>query len=309
MADDVIEQTQTDASNPENTEVQDTQGNGEANQGGAETHPQSGESTPEASEPSETSQGQEGEKNPEASEESEGDSDKPDDSEDTGESDVSDGDTSDTEFDGKVTVKFNDVDLDITVPQELTDALKDKGINVADVIDDLYSSDEFTLNEANYAALSEIYGKSMLDSYLGALKAQNTLAVQNYQKAIDDKAALDKQVWDETVKQVGGEDNWTMLEAYALKSFSDEQLGDFNDVMANGTRYAQKLAIDALMHEYRDNVGEMKVTLVDADTSNREQGNSYLTKDQYLELHRSGKYKEDPERYDAMRRKGQQLGR
>ena len=219
------------------------------------------------------------------------------------------GDSTDSEsFDGVVKVDFDGTEMEVSLPEELVTLFTDKGIDSKDLITDLYTG-EFGLSEKNHAALSELYGAPLVDSYISALKAQNGAALA-------EKASLDKQaeeanqaIWNETCEQVGGEGNWDILAEFAADSLSEGDFEGFNKAMDSGSRFIQRIAIDNLMSQYKASEGDLKPTLVEPDSVQVDGGKTFLTAQEFLELNKSGEIHNDEAKYVAMRKKGISMGR
>lgn len=203
---------------------------------------------------------------------------------------------------------FNGAEVDVDIPEDITEQFAKHDINAKELVADLYSGDEFSLSEENHEKLSSIYGKTIVDSYISAIKGQNEMAENALagQKAAQDTA--NENVWNETVEQVGGEDKWDELEGWAGKSLSDEQFNDFNSVMETGSRYAQKLAVADMMSRRNSVEGDDSPSLVEGENGNKGGATDALSRAEYLQLHTTGEYAKNPSKFDAMRRIGQTRG-
>lgn len=214
---------------------------------------------------------------------------------------------------GAVDVKFNGVDAQVDIPEDVTKQLSEAGLNAEEVVKELYDG-EFGLADATKEKLYGIYGKSMVDSYLNAVEAKNELTQRDMKAAQEAQEAADAKIWEATLEQVGGEENWNALEKWAESKFTDEQFDEFNAIMDGGSAYAQRLAIDDLMKQYRDAEGDMSLNLVSGDNAAPAGDSDYLTAEQYKQLFipkkrgEKAEYYSNPEKYDAMRKKGAAKG-
>lgn len=204
--------------------------------------------------------------------------------------------------------KFQGQDVTVEVPADLREELSGKGINVNDVVKELYTSEDFSLTDATKESLYKVFGKSMVDSYLMGLKAQNEGAFRTQADSLAADTAANDAAWSETVEQIGGEDNWTALEAWAQAQFTDEQFREFNSVMDSGSRYAQKLAISDLMARHKATEGDSAPTLVQGDRTPTASKDGALSYSDYINGFRNGEQKKDPGTWDARRRAGQAQG-
>lgn len=204
--------------------------------------------------------------------------------------------------------KFNGQDVTVDVPADLREELTGKGINVNDVVKELYTSEDFSLTDATKESLYKVFGKSMVDSYLLGLKAQNEGAMRTHADGIAADEAANTAAWNETVEQVGGEENWTALEAWAQTQFTDEQFAEFNSVMESGSRYAQKLAIADLMARHSSKEGDSAPNLVTGERVPPVSKDGALSYSDYINGFRNGEQKKDPATWDARRRAGQAQG-
>jgi len=143
-----------------------------------------------------------------------------------------------------------------------------------------------------------------VDSYLGALKSQNegTLAAAASNEAAVTQA--EQQAWTETTEQIGGEQNWTALEAWVLKTIPQTALDEFNAIMASGNRYTQKLAVADMYAKFRSAEGDDGANLIPGEVGNPGAEGAPLGYSEYQKLIRSGEYRKNPKLYDSLRRQG-----
>lgn len=204
--------------------------------------------------------------------------------------------------------KFQGQEVTVTVPDDLREELTAKGVDVNKVVTELYTSEDFTVSDETKQALYGVYGKAIVDSYLDALKTQNEATLKGAADTVAQQEAAEAAVWTETLEQIGGEPVWSAMEAFAQKTFSDEEFLEFNRVMSQGTRYAQKLAISDVLNRYKAAEGDAAPTLVKGDAVPPAAGTEALSYAEYQALFKSGEYSKNPKLYDAMRRRGQARG-
>jgi len=218
-----------------------------------------------------------------------------------------DGDTTDEEPEGDVTFTYDGLEVNVGIPDDLREQFAEKDLNIDDIVKELYDG-EFGLSEDSKAKLSEVYGKTIVDSYLDGVKARNDLFKSAHDKSISDNETANEELWNTALTQVGGEDNWNKFEAYAQDKFTDDEFDEFNAVMNSGSAYSQKLAIADVMSRYSESEGDDQLDIIDGSSITKESNNEALSQADYLSLFKSGEYSRDPSKYDNMRRKGQQLG-
>lgn len=205
-------------------------------------------------------------------------------------------------------LKFEGEAVEVDIPDDLRDTFKEKGIDINEIVSDLYGGDEFGLSEDNINKLSEIYGKSLVTGYIAAIKSQNELAKSQVNDIKQAHEQENTSRWDAALEQVGGEEGWAGLEGWAAKSLSDEEFSDFNSVMESGSKYAQKLAISDMMSRHNKSEGDLSANIIEGENGGRGDSEIMLSSAEYLELFKSGEYSKNPVHYDAMRRLGQSKG-
>lgn len=68
---------------------------------------------------------------------------------------------------------FGEHEVTVDIPQDVTDSLKEKGIDAKQVAKELYSKGgKFELSDATKQKLYDAFGKFAVDAYLSGLKAQ-----------------------------------------------------------------------------------------------------------------------------------------
>ena len=206
-----------------------------------------------------------------------------------------------------INVQFEGIDVPVDVPADVVAQLSDVGLKADEVVKELYDG-EFGLGEETKAKLYEKYGQGLVDTYLGAIKSHNELVVKQMGEATAAQEQANEARWNETLEQVGGEDNWNTMETWAADNLTDAQFDEFNSVMEGGNAYAQKLAVQDLMAQYRNAEGDHSLNLVNGDTTKPSGDDSALSREQYLAVIGTQEYKDNPAKFDAMRRKGMQKG-
>ena len=158
--------------------------------------------------------------------------------------------------------------VEVTVPDDVALEVQQAGGDLSAIVGELFAKDsDFTLSDATRAPLDAKYGKTIVNSYLNALKAQNEHSVssfKNEQATIEGKQAeLDS--W--TYETVGGEDEWNQMAAWAGDNLNDEDYEGFNAAMQSGNKYTQRLALQHLKAAFRNEVGDGHYELIPADSS------------------------------------------
>lgn len=204
-------------------------------------------------------------------------------------------------------LKYEGQDVEVEIPDDLVETFKAQGLDAQALANELYSGEEFGLSEETKAGLYKLYGKTVVEGYLEGLKARNDSVFSQLKQQQQQAEEANEKIWNETLELVGGEEGWNGLEEYALEKLSDEELDEFNQVMASGSRYAQKLALKDLKARREGTEGTGELELVEGDSrSNSDKG--FLSKQEYLELHTSGEYRKDPKKYDSLRQAGMARG-
>lgn len=243
------------------------------------------------------------------------------DSQETEGSDTDDGSSETDSVDADSTdapeLYFNGEQVEVEVPDEVANALKEAGVEANDVVSQLFKKDgKFSLDEETYQKLTDKFGKVMVDGYLNLYKQQN----ENTMKVLADKEASEKATEEQHGKEyaeaVGGKEGLEKLEGYILDNFDDNQIAAYNAVMESGDHASQLLIISQVraQMELQDKLvnGDKKVNLLGDEGSQDNRPASpldkgYLTADEYQELIDAEKYWTDSEymaRVDAARTVG-----
>lgn len=208
-------------------------------------------------------------------------------------------------------VKYGDIPVEVTIPVEVANFAGEKGIDVAAVSKELYSSEDFTLSEDTLSGLYEAFGQWQVDAYLSGIKAKNDAMSGAHTTQVATQTANEAAAWEETMVIMGGEDKWADLSAYA-STLDPAEVAEFNAVMADGSIHMQQLMIKDLFSRYTEAGAPIAPTVLDLEEGGTggdpSGGETALSSAQYLELLRTGKYKEDPVKYDKLRRAGMAKG-
>lgn len=179
---------------------------------------------------------------------------------------------------------FGEHEVTIEIPQDVTDSLKEKGIDAQQVAKELYAKDgKFELSDETKQKLYDAFGKFAVDAYLSGLKAQNEAFFLKEANAAKEAEAANAQRFTDISKEVGGEDGWSRLEEWALGTLSDDELTAFNAVMESGNQYLQQYAVRELEGRRKAAQGDDKPNLIEPSQAAPSGGdNSPLSRDQYI---------------------------
>ncbi|AQN31669.1 head scaffolding protein [Escherichia phage vB_EcoP_K] len=189
--------------------------------------------------------------------------------------------TTDTE---EVQYFFGDYEVTVDIPQDVTDSLKEKGIDAKQVAKELYAKDgKFELSDATKQKLYDAFGKFAVDAYLSGLKAQNEAFFLKEANAAKELEAANTQRFSDVSKEIGGEEGWSRLEAWALEALSDDELMAFNAVMGSGNQYLQQYAVRELESRRKAAQGDDKPSLIEPSApAAASEDNGPLSREQYL---------------------------
>lgn len=168
----------------------------------------------------------------------------------------------------EVSYFFGDQQVEIEIPQDVSDALKEKGLDAAAVAAELYSKEgKFTLSEETKEKLYAAFGKFSVDAAIAGLRAQNEGFLHQLERDSEVAEKANAERFETVAKEVGGSDGWAVLERFALDTLSDDELNGFNEVMASGNQYLQMYAVRELESRRKAAQGDDKVTLVDGTSA------------------------------------------
>lgn len=190
----------------------------------------------------------------------------------------------DTTATPEVELYFGEDAVSIDIPQDVTDALAEHGLDAVAIANELYAKGgEFKLSAETKEKLDKIYGKFAVDSYLAGLKAQNEGFMHQLQRDSEAAEKANSERFDVVSKEAGGAEGWANLERFALDTLSDEELSAFNEVMESGNQYLQMYAVRELESRRKAAQGDDKVTLVDAtSTAGADADNAPLSGQEYI---------------------------
>ncbi|QBQ76594.1 hypothetical protein R4596rev_00031 [Escherichia phage vB_EcoP_R4596] len=208
--------------------------------------------------------------------------------EDAGQGEASSGSYDKPEPDGSsdedVRFFFGEQEVEIEIPDDVSSALKEKGIDAMQVAKELYGEGgKFELTEETKQKLYDAFGKFAVDAYLNGLKASNEAFLIKSEAQAKEAKAADAQRFTDIASEVGGEEGWSRLEEWALETLSDEELAAFNAVMASGNQYLQQYAVRELEGRRKQAQGDDKPSLIEPSApAKANEENSPLTRDQYV---------------------------
>lgn len=228
---------------------------------------------------------------------------------DTDEAVVADGETSpevETEGDAEEAEYFvGELQVDISVPDEVSTALTDLGIDADAMIAHLFKKDgDFSLPEADKAKLDEKYGKYLVDTMLKTYKDQNQAVVDGHFADVKSKEEALAANGAQYAEAVGGEEGLIAMETYLLDSLTDDQISVYNKLMESDDHASQLFLISQIKKQMQleDKIknGDTDIELVGDKSPNSDSESSpiskgYLTADEYQKEIISPKYNTDKE--------------
>lgn len=202
------------------------------------------------------------------------------------------------------TTFWGDVPVEVEVPKEISDVLKEHKIDEAKLVAELFSKDgKFEVSEGTRKALDKAFGKTMVDGYLSLFKQQNQMFMDKHasdQQAKEAQYASNSTDFDSLV---GGDQGWNELAEWAGSNLSEAELMQFNAVMTlDGEHYqAQRAVVEALQIKrlagIGDKEGDQRVTLLsDSGGGEKPSGDalpSSLTREEFQALFTSPRYSKD----------------
>lgn len=198
---------------------------------------------------------------------------------------------------------FGEQQVNIEVPDEISSALTEAGIDEKELLGQLFKKDgDFTIDDETRSKLEDKFGATMVNGYLNMYKGINEQNVAKFQSEAADVAATEKAQGEAYATAVGGEEGLVAMEGYIIDSFAPEQLEAYNAVMENGDHASQLLIISQVksmmaMQDKLEN-GDSTVKLVgDKDASNSgistPMDKGYITASEYNDIMLEDKYWED----------------
>ena len=205
-------------------------------------------------------------------------------------------------------MKYKDQDVEVTIPKEVCNLAKEKGIDVEAVTKELYSSENHTLTDETKKSLYDAFGKYQVDVYLDYVSQQNEQSLNTYKSNLETKSQNEKAAWDDTMKIMGGEDHWNDLSEYANENLTDAEIQDFNTIMEKGSLKMQQLMIADLYGKFEKAGSPVAPATLDLEEGKNIQasdtGGQPLTAAEFLKVMTSGEYRKNPQKYDTLRQKG-----
>lgn len=202
---------------------------------------------------------------------------------------------------------FGDTRVEVEVPAEISEALKEAKIDESQLLKELFAKDgKFEVSEKTKAALDKAFGKQMVDGYLNLFRQQNQMALDSYKKLEADTAAQVKANAEDFQSLVGGDEGWSELDKWASANLDDAQLAQFNAVMSLPVEHypAQRAVVEALKIKRDAQIkaaeGDSQVTLPTDGAGESIRSNSgalpaSLSRAEFQELMFTDRYKKDPQ--------------
>lgn len=244
----------------------------------------------------------------------------------SGGSDADSGSADDGASTTDVELFFDGQAVKVDVPDEVSNALKEAGVEPDALVKQLFKKDgDFSLDEETYGKLTDKFGKVMVDGYLSLYKQQNTATLNSHNSEQEQAEKTMEAHGKEYASAVGGEEGLEALESYISKNFNEDQIAAYNATMESDNHQGQLLLISQVkqlmeMQNKLEN-GDSDVELLgdsgasaSVKTSPLDKG--YLTSAEYQSImdedNYNGKYWNDAEyrkRVDAARIAGQKLSK
>lgn len=178
---------------------------------------------------------------------------------------------------------FGDTQVEIDIPQDVSESLAEKGIDAAAVAAELYSKEgKFEISAETKQKLYDAFGKFSVDAYLNGLKAQNEGWVNNQAKQQEELERQTVERFTHVSKECGGEEGWSRLESFALETLGDDELEAFNAVMNSGNQYLQQYAVRELESRRKAAQGDDAVNLIEPTATASDHSNAPLSAAEYI---------------------------
>lgn len=166
----------------------------------------------------------------------------------------------------EVSYHFGGEEVSIEVDASHREAFEAKGLDIDALAAELYRADgDFTLSEESMNKCYEAFGKFAIDAFIQGLKAQNEATIAGWKAEVEAATRADTERFETLSKEIGGEQGWTQLEAFALETLTDEELAAFNEVMASGNMYLQQYALKDLEARRHSVQGDTEVKMIQGD--------------------------------------------
>lgn len=164
----------------------------------------------------------------------------------------------------EISYYFGGEQVEVEIAQDVTDALKEHGLDAAAVAAELYANEgDFKLSEDTMGKLYAAFGKFSVDAYLSGLKSQNEMFSMREANSAREMEAANTQRFTDISKECGGDAGWAALEAFALEHISDDELAAFNGVMESGNAFLQAYAVRELEGRRKAMMGDAKADLIE----------------------------------------------
>jgi hypothetical protein len=212
---------------------------------------------------------------------------------------------------------FGEEQVHIEVPDEISAALTEAGIDEKELLSQLFKKDgDFSIDDETRSKLEDKFGATMVNGYLNMYKGINEQNVAKFQKDAAAVLETEKAQGEAYSTAVGGEEGLVAMEGYIVDSFEPEQIEAYNALMENGDHSSQLLIISQVkkMMELQDKLenGDSNVKLIgDKDASNSgistPMDKGYITAAEYDAIMLEDKYWEDSaygQKVDAARMAG-----
>lgn len=217
---------------------------------------------------------------------------------------------------------FDGVEVDVEVPEDITAAFAEKGIDGNAVIKELFADGgKFELTPETKTKLDEAFGKAMVDGYLNLYRQQNGMALKQFQADAEAETKMQAEITSSFNELVGGDEGWDSLSQWSEANMDEKSLASFNAVMSLPPEHwaAQQAVIEALKIKQQaadtEANGTGMGTLIGDEGGVSQKGGeglpAVLTRAQFQELMFSEKYKSDAAyaaRVDAIRRASAEKG-
>lgn len=218
---------------------------------------------------------------------------------------------------GEVEYYWGGEAVEIEVADDVQAALSEKGLDAKAIAAELYAKGgEFKLSDETKQKLYDAFGKFSVDAYLSGVKAQNEMYMLNSQRDMEKAEQANTERYQAVAQEIGGDEGWNRLEAYALSALSDAELTAFNEVMNSGNQYLQAYAVRELESRRLKAEGDDKVSLIPGSAPAGAEGGPMTRQEYMAEMVKLGAtYRHDKEGHaraqaalDARRRAGMAKG-
>lgn len=201
------------------------------------------------------------------------------------------------EMDGKT--------IQAQIPDSTVKYFADQGFNLGEIIQTV-TKNGMKVPDDLYEKLSAKIPAPLLDLTISSYSDK----VQNYLKSEADKATGQTNANTERLSALseltGGEEGYKELEVWMLDSdaVSDGDIASYNAAMNSKDLGLQKLAVQNMVNKHRESNGDSLDTLIESTTETSVVDKTWLTKEEYHKVMQTTEYKADPQKFDAMRRRG-----